>query len=162
MKTDQILEIEYRFILPDENKISFRFSFNRETMLIDNYYPGDLPEWTKLDYHQCSHCPLLLVEHSHFPLASQLVSIIKHFNEDMSYDTVHLEVLTERSNINKTNALQDALGAILGLVIPTSGCPQTAFFRPMALYHLPLAGTDETFYRATSMYLLDQYFIKKN
>jgi hypothetical protein len=162
MKTDQILEIEYRFILPDDKKISFRFSFNRETMLIDNHYPEDLPAWTKLVFHQCSHCPLAPVEHSHCPLAYQLVSIIKHFNEAMSYDTVQLEVLTERRNISKTTSLQDALSAILGLIIPTSGCPHTAFFRPMARFHLPLADTDETIYRATSMYLLAQYFRKKN
>jgi len=30
----------------------------------------------------------------------------------------------------------------------------------MARYHLPLASTDETIYRATSMYLLAQYFRK--
>jgi hypothetical protein len=32
----------------------------------------------------------------------------------------------------------------------------------MARFHLPLADTAETIYRATSMYLLAQYFKKKN
>jgi hypothetical protein len=131
-------------------------------MLIDNQYPEDLPAWTKLDYHQCSHCPLSTAEHSHCPLATQLVSIIEPFNEAMSYDTVQVEVLTERRKISKTTAVQEALSAVLGLVIPTSGCPQTGLFRPMARFHLPLADTAETIYRATSMYLLAQYFKKKN
>lgn len=40
----------------------------------------------------------------------------------------------------------------------TSACPHMAHFRPMARFHLPLASKDETVYRATSMYLLAQYF----
>ena len=35
------------------------------------------------------------------------------------------------------------------------------FFKPMARFHLPLASAEETIYRATSMYLLAQYFLKK-
>jgi hypothetical protein len=49
----------------------------------------------------------------------------------------------------------------MGLVMATSGCPHTAFFKPMARFHLPLASEEETVYRATSMYLLAQYFLKK-
>jgi hypothetical protein len=48
----------------------------------------------------------------------------------------------------------------MGLIIATSGCPHTAFFRPMARFHLPLATEAETLYRAVSMYLLAQYFLK--
>ncbi len=35
------------------------------------------------------------------------------------------------------------------------------FFKPMARFHLPLASVEETIYRATSMYLLAQYFLRK-
>jgi hypothetical protein len=49
----------------------------------------------------------------------------------------------------------------MGLVMATSGCPHTAFFKPMARFHLPLASKEETAYRATSMYMLAQYFLKK-
>lgn len=49
----------------------------------------------------------------------------------------------------------------MGLVIAASGCPHTAFFGPMARFHLPLASEDETTYRAASMYLMAQYFLKK-
>ena len=79
----------------------------------------------------------------------------------MSYDNVSVEVITERRTIRKITDAQDALSAVLGLVIPTSGCPHTGYFRPMARFHLPMADTDETIYRATSMYLLAQYFKKK-
>jgi hypothetical protein len=46
----------------------------------------------------------------------------------------------------------------MGLVIATSGCPYTVYLKPMARFHLPLAGEEETIYRAASMYLLAQYF----
>ena len=49
---------------------------------------------------------------------------------------------------------------MMGLVIATSGCPHAAFFKPMARFHLPLASKVETIFRATSMYLLAQYFLK--
>lgn len=49
----------------------------------------------------------------------------------------------------------------MGLVIASSGCPHTAFFKPMARFHLSLSNGEETAYRVTSMYLLSQYFMKK-
>jgi hypothetical protein len=35
------------------------------------------------------------------------------------------------------------------------------FFKPMARFHLPLATDEETAYRAVSMYLLAQYFVRQ-
>lgn len=45
----------------------------------------------------------------------------------------------------------------MGLVLPTSGCPHTAFFRPMARFHVPLATIEESAYRVASMYMLGQW-----
>lgn len=42
----------------------------------------------------------------------------------------------------------------MGLVIATSACPHTLFFRPMARFHLPLATHEETIFRAISSYLV--------
>lgn len=46
----------------------------------------------------------------------------------------------------------------MGLLMATSGCPLTRFFRPTARFHLPLASTEETTFRAASTYLMAQYF----
>lgn len=43
----------------------------------------------------------------------------------------------------------------------TSGCPVLDKLRPMARFHLPFANTEETVYRALSMYALAQYFRHK-
>ena len=50
----------------------------------------------------------------------------------------------------------------MGLIMAVSGCPLTAYFRPMARFHVPWASQNETIYRATSMYLLAQYLRKRD
>ncbi len=48
----------------------------------------------------------------------------------------------------------------MGLIMAVSGCPHTTFFRPMARFHLPGATTEETIYRAVSMHMLAQYYVR--
>ncbi|HKJ07570.1 MAG TPA: hypothetical protein VKA76_00635, partial [Gammaproteobacteria bacterium] len=71
--------------------------------------------------------------------------------------TVH----TPERTVTTNTTLQRGLSSLVGLVLATSGCPHAAFFRPMARFHLPLADENETIYRATSMYLLAQYFVHR-
>ncbi|MCB1615414.1 MAG: hypothetical protein KDI30_05310, partial [Pseudomonadales bacterium] len=66
----------------------------------------------------------------------------------------------ERRVIQKT-AIQRAISSMLGLVFPTCGCPKTAYMRPMARFHLPLATEEETVFRVTGTYLLAQYFLNE-
>lgn len=153
--------IQYRITLPDGRVEVFDLNFDSHFINLLNNIPETLPEWTKLEFEQCSHCPLRPEESLHCPLAANLVNIIVHFDRLMSYESIHLEVVTENRTISKETTAQEALSAMMGLVIPTSGCPYTAYFKPMARFHLPLASADETIYRATSMYLLAQYFLKK-
>jgi hypothetical protein len=50
----------------------------------------------------------------------------------------------------------------MGLMIATSKCPFTDFFKPMARFHLPFASEQETVWRATATYLMAQYFLILN
>jgi hypothetical protein len=154
--------VEYQLVLVDRQKLIYSLQFDEQSIQLINNIPAELPDWARLNFKQCSHCPLTVDTVPYCPLTANLVNIIKHFDGLMSYDSLKLKVITEQRTISKTTTVQEALGAILGLVIPTSGCPHTAYFRPMARYHLPLASTDETIYRATSMYLLAQYFRKNS
>ncbi len=157
-----MIQIEYRLSLPDQKSVHYQLTLDDRTgELLDNT-PPNLPEWAALEFNQCPHCPLSVKTSPSCPLATRLVNIIVHFDRLMSYDRISLEVITERRIISRETSVQDALSSIMGLVIPTSGCPHTAYFRPMARYHLPLADTNETIYRATSMYLLSQYYRHKN
>jgi hypothetical protein len=69
-----------------------------------------------------------------------------------------VEIRTPERAISQKTTAQRAIGSMMGLILATSGCPHTAFFRPMARFHLPLASEAETIYRAASMYFLAQYF----
>jgi len=136
-----------------------RLDVQRLELLGNN--PENLPPWTNLDFHQCPNCPLTPQTHPHCPLATSLVNIVKRFESTLSYDEIHLEVVTEERSVFHDTTAQKGIGSLMGLVIATSACPHTAFFKPMARFHLPLANKEETIYRATSMYLLAQYFLKK-
>jgi hypothetical protein len=156
------LQIEYHMTFPDGREAVYSLQFTPEDMQLLGAVPTQLPVWTQLTFQQCSHCPLSEQDHPHCPLAVRLVEVIQQFNDLMSYEQLSLRVITERRVIHKETTVQDALSALMGLIIPTSGCPHTEYFRPMARFHLPLADTDETIYRATSMYLLAQYFRMKS
>ena len=122
---------------------------------------GTKKDWTRLVFHKCSHCPLNQEDFPFCPLASALDSVISKIHHFLSYDEVHAQVEYKNRTVSADMTVQRALSSLLGLIIPASGCPHTQYFRPMSRYHLPFADTEETIYRATTMFLLAQYFIHK-
>jgi hypothetical protein len=94
----------------------------------------------------------------HCPLALNLVEIVNAMEGLLSYENVRLETIVEARQIIQETTVQQAARSLMGLRIATSGCPHTKFFKPMARFHLPLSTTEETVYRATTAYLLSQYF----
>ena len=90
-----------------------------------------------------------------------MINIVNRFEDLISYDEIRVDVITAERIISQITTAQIGISSMLGLVIATSGCPHAAFFRPMARFHLPLASKEETIFRATSMFLLAQYFLKK-
>ncbi len=153
--------IHYQFFL--ENGKSKQFSFNIEvknSTLMETSLK-DLPDWTSLNNLQCPNCPLDKKIRTHCPLAVNLVEIIQQFDGLMSYEKVHLIVKTEEREISRNTTLQHGMSSLMGLAIASSGCPHTAFFAPMAHFHMPLASVQETIFRAVSSYLLSQYFLKQ-
>ncbi|NOQ22484.1 MAG: hypothetical protein GQ565_07525 [Candidatus Aegiribacteria sp.] len=153
--------IEYSFRLSDDKTEEFRVELDPETLDLIAEIPETPPAWTKLDFHQCPNCPLDTDSHRYCPLALSIVDIVEHFDHVLSYDRIHLEVLTEDRHISQQTSAQQGLSSLMGLLIATSGCPHTEYFKPMARFHLPLASRDETVYRAVSTYLLAQYFIHR-
>jgi hypothetical protein len=117
--------------------------------------------WTRLAFHKCSHCPLKQEDFPFCPLAQAIESIISKIHDFLSYDEVHAQVEYKNRTVSADITVQRALSSLLGLLIPASGCPHTRYFRPMSRYHLPFADTEEKIYRATTMFLLAQYFIHK-
>jgi len=157
-----ILAINYKIILSGDRVCDFDLKIDRESLILLHEEDFELPEWTKLDFCKCSHCPLNSKEHPRCPIALNLAGTLKTFSKITSYDRVELEVVTNERRITQETSAQQAISSLMGLLIATSGCPHTHFFKPMARFHLPLASEEETIFRSTGNYLLAQYFSAKN
>ncbi len=158
----QTLTIKYIFTLSDNSKQVFNLRLDSQNLYLIENTPEILPPWTKLGFHQCPNCPLTTNTHLYCPMATNLVYIVKRLECLISYDEIHVDVITEERVISQDTTAQRGICSLMGLISATCGCPHTAFFRPMARFHLPFATEEETIYRSTSMYLLAQYFLKKD
>jgi hypothetical protein len=158
----ETVTIQYSFTLANGIKEAIDLKLNTETLDLIVRPHDNLPSWTNLDFQQCPNCPLNTSTHKYCPLAVSLVDIVKRFENIISYDQIHLDVITKERLVSQETTAQKGISSLMGLVMATSGCPLTAFFKPMARFHLPLANEEETIYRATSMYLLAQYFLKND
>jgi hypothetical protein len=154
--------IQYRFRMPDNSREEFKLELNALNLELEGNIPEQLPVWTKLDLHQCPNCPLDVIVHSYCPLAANIAGIVGRFDGLTSYDKIMVDVITEERHITQQTTVQKGISSLMGLVIATCGCPHTAFLKPMARFHLPLASKEETIFRAASMYLLAQYYVKKD
>lgn len=123
--------------------------------------PDVLPQWANLKYYQCPNCTLDAYIHSYCPLIAHLVNVVDRFKNILSYDEIDMDAVTEERRIYQRTTAHRGIISLMGLIIATSGCPHTVFFKPMARFHLPLASQDETICRAASMYVLPKYFLNK-
>jgi hypothetical protein len=120
------------------------------------------PQWVKLDHKKCAHCPLNSNHQPYCPLAMQLQPLVETLHQTSSIDEVELEMIRGSRRIIETTTLQEAVGSILEVIYPASGCPKTKLMRPQARFHIPSGSEEEKVYGITSMYMLAQYFRKKN
>lgn len=155
--------IDVRYVLrlsSGEEKV-FDLHFDERSLDLVKEIPQDPPPWTDLAFHQCPHCPLNAEIHHYCPTALGMIDIVNGCTRLTSFENIHVDVVTSQRVVSQDTTAQKAVSALMGLVMATSGCPHMAFFKPMACFHLPLATIDETIYRAASMYLLAQFFLKK-
>jgi hypothetical protein len=134
---------------------------HEKTLDLMNDIPENLPAWTKINFHQCPHCPLDIQKYTYCPIAVHMVKILELLKSLLSYDEIHVEITTPQRHVSRETSAQKGISSLMGLIMATSGCPHMEFFKPMARFHLPLSNVEETIYRATSMYLLAQYFLQK-
>ncbi len=159
MNSMETIDIRYTFTLSDETQEIFDLRLDAKTLKLLGNTACDLPSWTRLDFHQCPHCPLTMDIYQHCPLSVNLISIVERLGRLISYDEIHVKVSTKERVVSCYTTAQKGLSSLMGLVIAVSECPHTDFLKPMARFHLPFANEEETIWRATSTYLLAQYFL---
>jgi hypothetical protein len=151
-------DIVYRFTLETGEIKKIQLCFDQDTLTILSPNPTDnLPDWTRLECHQCSICPKRVDECPYCPIAVNISTLADSFNDFPSYYKSEVCVETQSRTFVKTTDVQTALSSILGIYMATSGCPIMDKLRPMVRFHLPFATPLETQYRAISMYLTAQY-----
>ncbi len=149
---------QYRFRFQDGRDEIFDINLDGATLEPREPAPESPPEWTRLENHKCSHCTLDPLEVFFCPLAVRLLPLVERMGDVVSFDNVDVTVVLDERTITRSATAQEGISALMGIITATSGCPHTVFFKPMARFHLPFANTEETFYRAASMYMLGQYY----
>lgn len=144
--------VRYRFAFEDLSETTIAVDLDRK-----DHNPRAAAEWTKLESHQCSNCPLSKDEYAHCPVALDVAQIVDTFSGSLSYKRAHVRVEMQARIVEKDCDLQTALAALMGLVMASSECPHFLPMRPMAIHHLPFATRDETTMRAVGYYLVEQY-----
>ena len=154
------IQIHYRFWFENDREIRFRLQLDSKTLAPVKPLAKKLPDWTRLEFNRCPSCPLDNAEHPHCPTAARLFPVVSKIRDVVSTEPVKVAVTTPQRTVMRKSCAQEGLSSLIGVTMATSGCPHTAFFRPMARFHLPFADLDETAYRAVSTYLMAQYFRK--
>jgi hypothetical protein len=157
MNQDDIV-IEYRFRFAQDPDKRFVVRLRRSDLQLLLNPQTALPAWTRLEHRQCPNCPLRVSEHPYCPAAMGLVELMDNFMEFLSTDPAEIIVVTEAREYRRKATVQQGISSLMGLVMATSGCPVMEKLRPMVHVHLPFATIDETMFRATSMYLLAQFY----
>jgi hypothetical protein len=158
VNADPIL-IRYRFQLEDGSIEPFDLLLDPQSLTLTDQPPAKPPEWTRLGFHQCPHCPLDGAVYPNCPLSVNLVRLVDSFGRLISHDNVRVVVVMRQRRVSQTTTAQAGISSLMGLLIAVSECPYTDFLKPMARFHLPFADETETVWRAVSTYLLAQYFL---
>lgn len=154
--TDPI-HVLYRFTLPDQRIQEYRFDIDPFSLERSGGSVPPHPDWTRLEFQQCSHCPLSADDHPHCPVALGLQDVVVPLGALVSHQQIDVEAITQERRVVMTVSAQHAVSSVMGLAVASSACPYTAFLKPMARFHLPLASLEETVFRAISTYLVAQH-----
>jgi hypothetical protein len=151
---------EYTFLI-DEGLKTFTLDLDGETLELKRPLSDELPKWTELGCEQCDNCPLSPETHPHCPIAVNIVELVDFFGHAMSFEEIDVRISSDERSYVKHTTMSEALSSLLGVYMVTSGCPLMDRLRPMVRFHLPMASSEETTFRAIAMYLVAQYFKAK-
>jgi hypothetical protein len=155
---EHALQIVYRFHAEDGQQAEFVVRLDPETLALQVVPRRETPPWVRLEHHQCADCPLSPQDSPQCPMAEALADLLDFARSLVSHNRLDVTIVTPAREIHAVTTAQRALSSLMGLIMATCACPDVAWLRPMARFHLPLASEEETIYRAASMYLLAQYF----
>jgi hypothetical protein len=155
---EDFFRIDYAFSLSDDRMREFHVRLRRDTLALVTEPRASFPDWTALAYHQCSNCRLDPATHARCPVAANLVDVIEYFKDTWSCEEADVQIAVETRTYRQRTSVQNALSALAGIYMTTSGCRILDKLRPLVFTHAPFGGLEETLFRAASMYCLAQFF----
>ncbi len=156
-----LLKYSYHFKFENGIESLFEIFLEPTTLQIIRKSKKEPAEWTKFENFECAHCPLDKDEYKFCPVAVNLQELIEFFSEKTSFEKVKVTVDTKERSYFKDTDMQSAVGSLIGIIMPASGCPILAKLRPMLRFHLPFATIEETEFRVFAMYALAQFLRHK-
>ncbi|KMP10940.1 hypothetical protein UR09_04795 [Candidatus Nitromaritima sp. SCGC AAA799-A02] len=161
--SSEVMRFQYRFSFRDGSKKEFSFALDKNDLsLRSTGGENPLPEWTRLEFHQCSNCTLKEEEHPCCPVAKEYYAILLFFTDKISTEKVKVAVKIEDRSHYKETDLQTGISTMAGVINVTCGCPVLSQLRPMVLLHVPFASSEETTIRMLSLFLMKKFFEHKN
>ncbi len=152
------MNISYSFEFGDGHLQRFNLKLDEETFLLpEDSIAASKQPWMELSCHQCPDCTLSAEDSPYCPIALNLGGIVEPFRDELAIASVTTRVEMRERQISKQCDLQEGLSSLIGLVMATSGCPVLDKLRPMAYLHQPFASSDETLFRAATVFLMGQY-----
>jgi len=155
------VKVRYSFRFADGEEQAFQVALDRLTRAQLRAPRAALPDWTLLDFQRCENCPLPSAADARCPVAVSLVPVIETFKDRKSYEPVEVRVESEARSYTKRDSLQNALSALVGLLMATAGCPILDPLRPMAEMHLPFMTRDETHFRLLATHLVRLFLAQR-
>jgi hypothetical protein len=158
---EDTIHFRYHFRWANGDEREFDVHLEEKTLNLLATHEGTPPDWARLEYCQCPHCPLKSESTPWCPVALNLAALLKSFDTNVSHEEVEVTVEAPERTYTKRVAVQKGLSAMVGIYMVTSQCPIMEKLKPMVRSHLPFATPEETLYRTLSMYLSAQYFLQK-
>jgi hypothetical protein len=151
------LDYVYTFKFEDGFEKDFIIRLDSETLDIINGEPDEIPDWADNSDFPCNSDKCKTNNKRYCPIALHLDSIIKFFSDRVSYEKVSITADINGRRYYKETTIQNAVGSLIGIIMPVSGCPVLGKLKPLVKYHLPFSSIEETEFRVYSMYLFAQY-----
>lgn len=162
MPENNILKFSYTFESVEGNNKKFEINIDPQALEVIREQENNLPEWTKLKSFKCPHCPLDEDKNEYCPLAISIRQVLLFFNDVPSYEKTKVTVNAKERQYVKNVDIQTGVSSLMGIIMPTSGCPILAKLKPLVKFHLPFSTIEETEFKVFSMYLLAQFLKMKN
>ncbi|MGH7397047.1 MAG: DUF6901 family protein, partial [Candidatus Rokuibacteriota bacterium] len=111
------IKIVYDFGFPDGAVKSYTVELDRASLSFRPAGAERPPDWTRLENHQCGHCPLKPAEHPYCPVATNHSALVEFFKDKASVAEATVTVTTEERTYVKQLPLQRGIFGIFGLVM---------------------------------------------